>query len=43
MASAYDIRYLEDGGRYLRIRDGKVDLGCYQCWLDPVGLSVSVR
>ena len=22
---------------YPRIRDGKVDLGCYQCWLDPIG------
>ena len=22
---------------YPRLRDGKVDLGCYQCWLDPIG------
>ena len=21
-----------------RLRDGKVDIGCYQCWLNPVGL-----
>ena len=43
MISAYDIRYKEDNGRYLRVRDGKVDLGCYQCWLDPTGFAISVR
>ena len=26
-----------------RLRDGKVDIGCYQCWLDPVGLWFSIR
>ena len=27
---------------YPRIRDGKVDLGCYQCWLEPIGLKFSI-
>ena len=26
-----------------RLRDGKVDIGCYQCWLDPIGFSLSIR
>ena len=26
-----------------RLRDGMVDIGCYQCWLDPIGLVFSVR
>ena len=26
-----------------RVRDGKVDVGCYQCWLDPLGFSLRVR
>ena len=26
-----------------RLRDGKVDIGCYQCWLDPVGMWFSIR
>ena len=26
-----------------RLRDGAVDIGCYQCWLDPVGFTFSVR
>ena len=26
-----------------RLRDGKVDIGCYQCWLDPVGIVFSLR
>jgi len=26
-----------------RLRDGKVDVGCYQCWLDPVGAVFSIR
>ena len=43
MTGAYDIRHTEDGGKYLRMRDGKVDLGCYQCWLDPVGTVFSIR
>ena len=28
---------------YPRIRDGKVDLGCYQCWLDPLGTTLRIR
>ena len=28
---------------YPRIRDGKVDLGCYQCWLDPIGLKFCIQ
>ena len=46
MADAYDIRgAIDDGGkyRYLRLRDGKVDIGCYQCWLDPVGTTLMFR
>ena len=39
MATANDIR----GAGYPRLRDGKVDLGCYQCWLDPLGLAISIR
>ena len=26
-----------------RLRDGAVDIGCYQCWLDPVGAVLSIR
>ena len=37
MATAFDIR----GEGYPRIRDGKVDIGCYQCWLNPKGLTIS--
>ena len=33
MADATDIR----GAGYPRLRDGKVDIGCYQCWLKPRG------
>ena len=40
MADATDIR--EDPA-CPRLRDGKVDIGCYQCWLDPVGFSFSIR
>ena len=40
MADATDIR--EDPA-FPRLRDGKVDIGCYQCWLDPVGLWFSIR
>ena len=28
---------------YPRLRDGKCDIGCYQCWLDPVGFIMSFR
>lgn len=27
---------------YPRMREGKVDLGCYQCWLNPSGFSVII-
>lgn len=27
----------------LRLRDGKVDPGCYECWLDPVGMMLLLR
>jgi hypothetical protein len=43
MTGAYDIRGEADEGKYLRVRDGKVDIGCYQCWLNPVGMTVVVR
>lgn len=39
MASATDVR----GEGYPRLRDGEVDLGCYQCWLDPVGMMLLLR
>ena len=26
-----------------RLRDGAVDIGCYQCWLDPIGAVFSIR
>ena len=26
-----------------RLRDGKADIGCYQCWLDPVGFYILFR
>ena len=34
MDEANDVR----GDGFPRLRDGKVDIGCYQCWLDPLGL-----
>ena len=37
MADAYDLR----GEGYPRLRDGRVDLGCYQCWLKPTGTIIS--
>ena len=43
MAGTYDIRGTEDNGKYLRIRDGKVDIGCYQCWLDPAGMKIVIK
>lgn len=27
----------------LRKRDGKVDPGCYECWLDPLGMTLLFR
>ena len=38
-ATDTDIR----GEGFLRLRDGKVDIGCYQCWLNPLGIIFSVR
>lgn len=26
-----------------RVRDGKVDPGCYECWLDPLGMTLLIR
>lgn len=43
MLDAYDIRGDIDDGRYHRIRDGKVDLGCYQCWLGLKGTVMVIR
>jgi hypothetical protein len=37
---------MEDGTDLVgnpRLRDGKVDVGCYQCWLNPVGAVFSIR
>jgi len=43
MTDAYDLRGTADDGKYLRLRDGAVDIGCYQCWLDPVGMTFTIR
>ena len=40
MTGALDIR---QNPACPRLRDGAVDIGCYQCWLDPVGLWFSIR
>ena len=40
MTDALDIR---QDPAFPRLRDGAVDIGCYQCWLDPVGLWFSIR
>ena len=39
MANATDIR----GDGYPRLRDGLVDIGCYQCWLAIPGFTLIVR
>ena len=39
--SATDTDFRGDG--FLRLRDGKVDIGCYQCWLNPNGMVFSFR
>ena len=31
------------GAGFPRLRDGKVDIGCYQCWLNPLGINVIIR
>ena len=43
MCGAYDVRGDVEDGKYLRLRNGKVDIGCYQCWLDPVGSLLLLR
>ena len=40
MTDALDVR---QDPAFPRLRDGAVDIGCYQCWLDPVGLWFSIR
>ena len=39
MTTATDIR----GDGFLRLRYGKVNIGCYQCWLDIPGFSIIFR
>ncbi len=39
MATATDIR----GEGFPRLRDGNVDIGCYQCWLRPLGMSIVIK
>ena len=39
MSAATDIR----GEGFPRLRDGKADIGCYQCWLVPVGFVISLH
>ena len=39
MFGSTDIR----GEGFPRLRDGEVDIGCYQCWLMPAGLKISVK
>ncbi len=40
MVDALDIRNDE---AYPRLKDGKVDIGCYQCWLEPIGFKFSIK
>ena len=39
MEGATDIR---GDAAYPRLRDGKVDVGCYQCWLEAAGMRLSI-
>lgn len=39
-AGDVDIRNITS---YPRMREGKVDLGCYQCWLNPFGTTIIFR
>ena len=39
MATATDIR----GAGFPRLRDGKVNIGCYQCWDPILGFSIIFR
>ena len=43
MTDAYDVRGGIADGKYKRLRDSKVDIGCYQCWLNPVGIILQFR
>ena len=43
MADAYDLRGDADDGKYRRLRDGAVDIGCYQCWIDAISLRITIR
>ena len=43
MNVAYDIRGEADDGKYMRLRDGKCDIGCYQCWEKIPGFAISFR
>ena len=43
MNDAYDLRGDADNGKYRRLRDGDVDIGCYQCWIDSVALRITIR
>ena len=27
----------------VRVRDGRIDIGCYQCWLNPPGMAIIVK
>ena len=40
MTDALDVRL---DPAFPRLKDGLVDIGCYQCWLDPIGFTFSVR
>ena len=40
MADATDFRR---DPAFPRLRDGLVDLGCYQCWLDPIGFKFCIQ
>ena len=38
--------WMEDGTDLAgnpRLRDGKADIGCYQCWLEPTGMAIVFR
>lgn len=40
MEGAFDIRH---DAAYPRLRDGLVDIGCYECWLNPPGTQFIIR
>ena len=39
MTTGTDIR----GEGYSRLRDGVVDIGCYQCLLQPIGFVIGIK